>query len=176
MPELSLTSWLDPILDYFARQAGIPTSDYSAQVGGEGIGVALEVVADLFTKGWLNKVVQFATGAIASGYAIWGGPGVSARLKKELLALGTHELLRFVDPKPSDIIETRKSIDDTVDAIKRGDWNAVLASILRTPSELQAMLSAMGIPTQLTTPPVSPPTAPPASPPAGGSSEFSVNK
>jgi len=154
--EFSITAWLDPVLEYFAREAGISTADYSAQVGGEGIGVGLEVLADVFTKGWLNKLVQFIAGGIASGYAIWG-EGVPVRLRKELLALGTHELLRFVDPKPSDMEELQRSIFQFADAVSRGDWTAAMSTILRSPEEMARMLG-MASPT----PP--PPQAPPPTP------------
>jgi hypothetical protein len=136
--ELSITAWLDPVLKYFADQAKIPVDQYSAQVGGEGIATALEAAADFFTKGWLNKAIQFATGLIASGYAIWG-KDVPTRLRRELLALGTHELFRVVDPKPSDIIEARESLTSFISALQRGDWNAALSSVLRTPAEIKAM-------------------------------------
>jgi hypothetical protein len=161
MAEFNITGWLDPALKYFADQAGIPVSDYSAQVGGEGIGVALECIADLFTKGWFNKAIQFVTGLVATGYAVWGRD-VNIRLRKELLALGTHELLRVVDPKPSEIIDVRESLSNFINAVSRGDWDGALATMLRTPSELQAMLGVMGAPV---TPPVAIPT--PAPPSAG---------
>jgi hypothetical protein len=156
--EVSITSWLDPVFKYFAEQSGIPLDQYSSQVGGEGIGTALEIVADFFTKGWLNKTVQVVAGLIADGYAIWG-KDVPTRLRRELLALGTHELLRFVDPKPSDVIEFQRSLSVSIDAAKRGDWNAFLASVLRTPPEIQSMLGVVA--------PLAPPTpTPPPPPPA----------
>jgi hypothetical protein len=162
MAEFNITGWLDPALKYFADQAGIPVSDYSAQVGGEGIGVTLEAVADLFTKGWLNKAIQFVTGLIADGYAIWGRD-VNVRLRRELLALGTHELLRIVNPKPSEILEVRDSLSRFIDAAARGDWEGALSSVLRTTGELQAMLGV-----------TSPPPAPSTSFPGLGSMPASV--
>jgi hypothetical protein len=156
--EVSITGWLDPVFKYFAEQSGIPIEQYSAQVGGEGIGTALEVVADFFTKGWLNKSIQAVAGLIADGYAIWG-KDVPTRLRRELLALGTHELLRLVDPKPSDVIEFQRSLSVSIDAAKRGDWNAFLASVLRTPSEIQSMVGVVA-PLALAPPPPLPPPAP----------------
>jgi hypothetical protein len=35
--EFTLTGWLDPVFDYFAKQADIPTADYTAVAGAEGI-------------------------------------------------------------------------------------------------------------------------------------------
>ena len=150
--EVSITGWLDPALDYFAKQSGIPVDQYSSQVGGEGIGTALEMIADFFTKGWLNKGVQFTAGLIANSYAIWG-KDVPIRLRRELLALGHHELLRIANPKPSDIIEMRQSIESFIRAAQRGDWNTALASILRTPAEIQAMFGVRSASPAETSPP-----------------------
>jgi len=172
-PEISLTSWLDPALEYFAKQAGIPVDQYSAQVGGEGIGTAFEVLADLFTKGWLNKGLQAATGILADLYAIFG-TDVPVRLRRELLAIGTHELLRVVDMKPSDAIELADSIREAVEAIRRGDFAGFIASGLRRPAEVQTLITALtGIgaparslgrpsttPPSYTPPAYSPPTLP----------------
>lgn len=132
--EVSITGWLDPALEYFARQAGIPVSDYAAQMGGEGIGTSLEVLADIFTKGWLNRLIQGGAGALALGYAVWG-KDVPTRLRKELLALGMHEGLRTVN-NPLGLTADAESLRLFVEAIMRGDWNAALANVFRTPAEL----------------------------------------
>ena len=166
--EVSITSWLDPVFKYFAEQSGIPLDQYSSQVGGEGIGVGLEIIADFFTKGWLNKTIQAVAGLIADGYAIWG-KDVPTRLRRELLGLGTHELLRFVDPKPSDVIEFQRSLSVSIDAAKRGNWNAFLASILRTPSEIQAMVGVVAPPAL-----APPPSIPPAQTPPAGEGRYEV--
>jgi len=173
MAEVSITKWLDPAFEYFARESGIPIDQYSAQVGGEGIGTGLEVVADFFTKGWLNKGIQFLAGLIANGYAIWG-KGVSTRLRRELLAVGTHELLRIVNPKPSEVIEVRRSLETFTRAAQRGDWNSALASVLRTPTEIQTMLGvAPRVPVRAPAPRAAPspstpaPTSRPTSSPRG---------
>ena len=164
-PEISLTSWLDPALEYFARQAGIPVDQYSAQVGGEGIGTGFEILADLFTKGWLNKGLQAATGLLANLYAIFG-TDVPTRLRRELLAIGTHELLRVVDMKPSDAIELADSIREAVEAIRRGDFAGFITSGLRRPAEVQTLITALtgiGAPTLARIPSAPPPSfTPPA--------------
>jgi len=166
----SITGWLDPAFKYFAEQAGIPVDQYSAQVGGEGIGVGLEAVADFFTKGWLNKAIQAAAGLIGSSYAVWG-KDVPTRLRRELLAVGTHELLRIADPKPQDIVEVRRSVTEFVDAVMKGDWNSALASVLRTPGEIQA---ALGISPPAT--PAKPAGAKPAETPAKPAEEALLEK
>lgn len=152
---LSLTSWLDPALKYFAEQSGIPVYDYSAQVGGEGIGNALEMTADFFTKGWLNRAIQGGAGLIASSYAVWG-KDVPARLRKELLAIGTHEALRLVELKPGDIAEARMSLENFISAAQRGDWNTALSTVLTTPAEIQVAMGGI-VPAGIIPPASSPP-------------------
>ena len=111
MPEdLSLTWWLDPVLGFFAEQAGLDTEDYVSQTGGEGLAVAIEFIADLFLQTLPSKLVQAGVGAAIGSYAIWG-PGVNTRLKKELIAIANHMEFRLLDPKPSDMVEIRKNID-----------------------------------------------------------------
>jgi len=157
-PEVSLTAWLDPVMDYFAKQAGIPTDQYSAQVGGEGIATALEVVADLVTVGWLNKAVQFIAGLIASSYAIWG-KDVPTRLRRELIALGTHELLRIVNPKPSEIREVQESLSRFIEGLKEGNMEKAMSAILRKPGEFM-MLSRYVPPARTTQTRTQTPTVP----------------
>jgi hypothetical protein len=169
--EASLTGWLDPALDYFAKQAGIPTPDYSSQVGGEGIGVGLEILADTFTKGWFNKLVQFGAGAIAGGYAVWGRD-VPLRLRRELIAMGMHELLRIVKLTPEDIAELQQSVVQSAMAAKAGDAVAFLASILKSPSEMG--LAAPRTPAPTPKAPAAPAPAPAPTPAAAAAAEAEI--
>ena len=139
---ISITSWLDPALKYFSEQSGIPVDQYSAQVGGEGIANALEMSADFFTKGWLNRAIQGGAGLIASGYAVWG-KDVPDRLRRELLAVGTHELLRVVEVKPDEVLEVRQSLESFISSAQAGDWNSALSSVLTTPAEIQAAMGGL---------------------------------
>jgi hypothetical protein len=153
MPELSLTGWLDPAVKYFADTAGIPVDDYSSRVGGEGIGSALELVADFFTKGWFNKLIQFGAGAISAAYATWGS-GVPKRLRDELLTIGWHELFRIIEITPAEASALQASVFSSTRAAQKGDWSSFLATILKTPAE-------MGLPTA---PPPTPIPAPAQAP------------
>jgi len=151
---VSLTSWLDPALKYFADQAGISTEEYVSTTGGEAIGVALENVAEFFTKGWLKIATQFATGLLAGSYAIWG-KDVPRRLRLELIALANHELFRIAKLRPEDVVQTKLSLDELASAIKARDVRAAVMSGLRSPSELQAVAATLGLPTRPAAQPVS---------------------
>ena len=155
MDEVSLTKWLDPAFEYFARESGIPTDYLVAQQGGEGIGTALEIIADYFTKGWLNKGIQFAAGLIANSYAVWG-KDVPDRLRRELLAMGTHELLRILTISPTEAADFQRSFAAFMSAVQRGDWNTAAATVLKTPTEVKAAFAGVGAPQAVvvTPPPV----------------------
>jgi len=173
--EFTLTSWLDPVFDYFAKQADIPTADYTAVAGAQGIGASIEIITDLFTTGLLNKAINFLVGLASAGYGIWGKP-TPTRLRRELITLGQHALTRVVDMKPSDALELRQSVDKLVEGLRLGDTGRVAEALLRSPEELRQMLAALGAPVSSTslelppTPPAPPlvrPTlegAPPAAP------------
>lgn len=161
MPELSLTSWLDPLFDYFAKESGIPTNEYTAVAGGEGVGVTEEAVLDMFATGLLGKIIQFTTGLGCTLGGIYG-KGISPRLKRELITWGQHSLTRVIDPKPSDIVELRADIDKLVAGMKLGDAGRITDAFLRSPEELKAMIAALTGPRYAipTVPPTAPPTAP----------------
>jgi len=189
LEKLSLTSWLDAVLGFFADQAKISKEDYVSQTGGEWLASGVEFVCDMFTKGILNKAIHAVLGGVAGTYAIWGSPP-NKRLQKELISMSNHALTRILDPKPSDIVELRKSIDDLVSALQRGDMKGVADALLRSPDELKGVLSALGMPSvaQLGAPApratvVKPPTvtAPPPPttpipPPATAGTRFKVVK
>ncbi len=153
MAEFTLTKWLDPILDYFARESGISVEEYSSRVGGEGLGAAVEGITDYVARLWFSKLVQFIAGAVASGYATFG-KDVHPRLRKELLTFGLHELFRVVDPSPEDIAKMQEEFGKFLDAVTRGDWQEALKWMIRSPEELTAPFGG-GLATKTpTSPPV----------------------
>jgi hypothetical protein len=141
LPELSLTQWLDPVFDYFARQSGIPVDQYSAVAGGQGIGTTEEVIVDLFFTGLTGKIIQFATGLVTTLGGIFGG-GIPTRLRRELITWGQHSLTRVIDPKPSDYVEVRNNINSLVSGLQLGNAGSITSAFIRSPAELQAMLAA----------------------------------
>jgi len=176
MAQLTFTSWLDTVMDYFAKESGIPVEDYASVAGGMGIGAAVSFLTDLFTKGLLNKMINLGVGATTAGLGIWGKL-TPPRLRKELIPWGMFNLLQVLDMKPSDALELRQSIDDLVSALKLGDAGKVTEALLRSPDELKGMLTSLtglklGVPATPEAPPAPPlarptleaPSAPPTPP------------
>jgi len=172
MPEISLTSWLDPINKYFADKAGIPVAEYSAYTGGELIGNILEVITDFFAKPWTSRLVQGVAGLIAVLYGVFGAD-VPTRLRRELIALGEHELLRLIHMTPDELREAQEQISRFTRSLQVGDIEGALSAAFRTPTEI---VSAFGVQAPTPTPvpaptpipfPVTPITGvAPATPPA----------
>jgi hypothetical protein len=162
---VSLTSWLDPILSYFADKARLPRDEHNAYIGGEIVANLADIPTDLLSKGWLNKVIHFAAGLIAALYGVFG-VDVPTRLRRELISFGEHELLHLLHVKPEEIGEVKLSVDKFLTAVARGDWDTALSAILSTPEEV-ALALGLGTPspapavTAETVPVVPPPTPSP---------------
>jgi hypothetical protein len=166
----SLTKWMDPAFEYFARETGIPVDQLVAQQGGEGIGTALEILSDYFTKGWLNKGLQFLVGIAANAYAVWG-KDVPPRLRRELIAMGTHELLRILTMSPEESAQFQASLVMFANAVQRRDWNTAATVVFKTPAEMRAVFTALGLPVPSAIPRAAPAPTPAPAPspvPAGG--------
>jgi hypothetical protein len=160
LPELSLTQWLDPVFEYFARQSGIPVDQYTAVAGGQGIGATEEVIVDLLFTGLAGKLIQFGTGLATTLGAIFA-KDIPVRLRRELITWGQHSLTRIVDPKPSDYVELRQNIDTLVRGLSLGNAGNIMSAFFRSPDELRSLATAFS-PTPLAVRP--PPPAPPAVP------------
>lgn len=144
----SLTKWMDPILDFFAKLAGlegIQREDYKAMSGAEALATILETVNDLATKGWLNKAISLFGALICGAVAFGLHAKLNPRLKMEILQIGNHLLSRIVDPKPRDLIELKESLEELVRAIKLGDWKLAFKSGLRLAEEHKEVLRRWGI-------------------------------
>jgi hypothetical protein len=163
MPERSLTSLLDPVFEYFARESGLSTADLSSKWGAETLGVTIEGVSNMLLTPLTTKIVGLAVGFPAWITAIYGKNVASARLRDELYVLGNHMISRLIDPKPSDIVELRMDIDKLVAGLKLGDAGRVTDALLRSPEELKAMIAALTGPRYAV--PAAPPTPPPTAPP-----------
>jgi hypothetical protein len=79
--------------------------------------------------------VNAAAGAVALGYATYA-TGVPERLRREMLSLGAHLAFRALELVRMGTFW--RSIRLTAEAIKTGDINAILSSVLNTPSEVVA--------------------------------------
>jgi hypothetical protein len=147
-----------------ARVAGLTREELSNAIGGELEGRVLEVISDLFSKGWLSVVVNAVAGGIALGYAIYG-KDVSPRLRRELIEVGSH--LAFKALEVVKFVEFKASLDTFVKYLSTGNVDAALSTILKSPAEVMA--TVVGVAPTAPAPisyTVTPPPPPPAPAPA----------
>jgi len=167
---VSLTGWLDSLMEGPARVAGLAREELSSALGGEFGGRALEVLSDLFSKGWLSVVINAVAGGIALGYAIYG-KDVSPRLRRELIEVGSHlaskalEVVKFA--------EFKASLEAFAKYLSAGDIDGALSVILKSPAEVMATVVGVTptppapISYTVTPPPPAPAPAPAPAPVAG---------
>jgi hypothetical protein len=130
----------DGLFEGYAKRAGLPAGEVSTIAVSQALAAGIEAVADAFTKGWLNKLLQLAVG----GSLLVAATGnLSERGKKELIVIGAHEVTRLIDPSPSDVKELADSLRQLIEAARRGDWIAALASGLRSPGEYAEAAAAL---------------------------------
>lgn len=165
-----ITDWMDQLNTRWSELTGIPASELSTHLGGEAFGVLAEIVAGWTTKGWLNKLVQGAAGAIATGYGLLG-KDVDTRLRRELLQFGAHEMSRALPMNPEELEQLRRSFGELIGLAKAGKMSAALATGLRTPVELSRAFGSSPVRRTVVRSPTAPPSPAPASSSPAQSSE-----
>ena len=153
MPRIYLTSLVEPVLGPVARYAKIPESDFVPWVGGELVANIAELVTSLFARGWFAKFIQFIAGLTSTLYAVFGD--TDRRLRTELIAFGIHELMRIIQMSPEETTAIRASLENFMEALKTGDIEAIMASIVKAPDEIKDslinILAGLGFPVEQTT-------------------------
>jgi hypothetical protein len=142
----SITGWLDPLFKPFADWARIPVSDYSAHVGGEVLGTTVEYGSEFLTRPLLAKSAEFFSG-LGCLLVGWFARVEPERLRRELVQIGTHLLLRIGKPTSIELFMLRRNVEDITSAIQKQDWNKLMRSLVYSPPEIQsAVLNFLGIP------------------------------
>ena len=160
-----LTSWADPLVAEIARRTGIPREHLAVGLGGELLANVLEQVSGLFTKGLGKVAVDAVAGSIAVGYAVFG-KDVPERLRRELLTVGSHLLLRILEA--ANYVEFKAQLDSFINALRTRGLAYAVSSMFATPGEVMAKLGLGTRGVAVATPPgrvavtVVPPTATPA--------------
>lgn len=142
-PDIFLTAWLDPAMDWASKQTKLPPAELSPIFAGEAMATGIELVSDLAFSTLVGKLVQAGIGGAATLTALFAP--LTPRLRKELLELGSHGVGRIIDPKPQDIISIRADIEKIVEGATKGKPDIAVQGIFRTPKELEAMLAAVGV-------------------------------
>lgn len=139
MPELSPTTMLDPVVDGWAKEAGIPTAELSGILGGDIIGGLIGVPMDMFLTQLGSKIASGAVGIAGLLFGTYTLKG-QGRMQLDVMRIFSRITTEILDPSPQQIKEIQKNISDFVDGIFEGRWDKAVYAIVRNPREFDGIL------------------------------------
>jgi len=139
MPTLGPTSMLDPFVEGWAREAGIPTETLGSMVGGNIIGGLVGIPLDMFLTQLGSKIASVFVGAVPLLLGTYAFKG-RGRLQLDSMQIGSRIITEILDPSPQQIKEIQKNVGDLIDGLIQGRWDKVAYAFIRNPRELTSML------------------------------------
>lgn len=139
MPDLGPTSMLDPLVEGWARQAGMETKELASIVGGNLLGGAIGMPLDIFLTQLGSKVASFfigAAGLMLGTYTLKG----QGRLQLDTMQIGSRILTEVLDPSPDDIRMLQRQVGDFVEGLLQGRVDRVLYAFVRRPQEITSLI------------------------------------
>lgn len=139
MPELAPTSILDPLVDGWAKEAGIPTEELSGILGGDIIGGLIGVPMDMFLTQLGSKLASafLGVGGLLFGTYTLKGQG---RVQLDVMRIFSRITTEILDPSPQQIKEIQKNISDLFDGLVEGRWDKAAYALVRNPREFEGIL------------------------------------
>ena len=139
----SVTKWLDPVLDFFAKlggYSGVEAEIYKAETGAEWLATLTEMGIDWISKGLINRGLK-ALGAVAAGLLGLMKKDLHPRLRKELTTIANHLATRavYMSPKLGLEAETQAFLS----ALANRQWDKAVKLAFRTPDELSGFLRSV---------------------------------
>lgn len=139
MPELSPTSMLDPLVEGWAKEAGISTPELSGILGGDIIGGLIGVPLDMFLTQLGSKIASGALGVAGLLFGTYTLKG-QGRTQLDVIRIFSRLTTEILDPSPSQIKEIQRNIGDLIDGFVQGRWDKVAYAVVRNPREFGEML------------------------------------
>lgn len=139
MPELSPTSMLDPLVEGWAKEAGISTPELSGILGGDIIGGLIGVPLDMFLTQLGSKIASGALGAAGLLFGTYTLKG-QGRTQLDVIRIFSRLTTEILDPSPSQIKEIQRNIGDLIDGFVQGRWDKAAYAIVRNPREFGEIL------------------------------------
>jgi hypothetical protein len=139
LPEITPTSILDPLVEGWAKEAGMTTENLSNIVGGNFIGGIAGVPMDMFLTQLGSKLVSFAVGAAGLLFGTYSMKG-KGRMQRDTMQISARILTEFLDPSPSDVKAIQRQIRMLVQGVTQGRFDKVAYSLVRSPQEFAGLL------------------------------------
>ncbi|MBA7669200.1 hypothetical protein ES703_77328 [subsurface metagenome] len=130
---------LDPIVESWAKEAGMKTADLSNIIGGNVIGGLIGVPMDMFLTALGSKIASFFVGAAGLLFGTYTMKGQD-RMQRDVMQISARVLTEFLDPSPDDIRAIQKQIGNVVDGVAHGRWDKVAYAFIRSPRDFQGLI------------------------------------
>jgi len=140
MPELGPTSMLDPLVEGWAKEAGMDTNTLSSIFGGNILGGIIGVPLDMFLTDLGSKIAQAALGGLGLMLGTYTFKG-QKRLQLDTMQIGSRLFSEILDPSPQQIKEIQKNVGELIDGFVQGRWDKVAYAIFRNPREFTGLVS-----------------------------------
>lgn len=139
MSELGPTSMIDPFVQQWAREAGMPAKQLSSIVGGNFMGATIVFPLDMFLTELGSKLVSVALGGLGLFFGTYNLPRGS-RMQLDTMQISTRLITEILAMSPQQIKETQQKVGSMVEGAINGRWDKMLYAIIRDPRELASLI------------------------------------
>jgi len=139
MPDLTATSVLDPLVDGWAKEAGLPTEQLSNILGSDIIGGLVGVPLDMFLTPLGSKIAALFLGAAGLLFGTYTMKG-QGRAQVDTVSISSRVLTEFLDASPQLVKDIQRNISDLIDGGAEGRWDKAAYAVFRNPRELKGLL------------------------------------
>ncbi|GAI76190.1 unnamed protein product, partial [marine sediment metagenome] len=129
----------DPIVEGWAKEAGMRTEDLSNIIGGNFIGGLIGVPLDMFLTQLGSKVASLFLGGAGLLFGTYTLKG-AGRMQTDTMQVSARVLTEFLDPSPDDIKAIQKQIGAAVDGLLEGRWDKVAYAFVRSPRDFEGLI------------------------------------
>ena len=129
---------LDPLVESWAVEAGMPKETFASMLGGNLLGSAVKLPLDMFLTDLGSKIVSTLIGGLGLALGTYTFKG-SGRLQLDTMQFGTRMITELLDPSPDQMKSIQRSVGDFVDGWISGRWDKVVYSVIRNPREITGL-------------------------------------
>lgn len=136
---------LDPLVEGWAKEAGMDINTLSSIFGGNVLGGLIGVPLDMFLTDLGSKIAQAALGGLGLMLGTYTFKG-QKRLQLDTMQIGSRLFSEILDPSPQQIKEIQKNVGELIDGFVQGRWDKVAYAIFRNPREFTGLVPQLPAP------------------------------
>jgi hypothetical protein len=129
---------LDPLVESWALEAGMPREMLASMLGGNILGSAVKLPLDMFLTDLGSKAVSTLIGGIGLLLGTYTFKG-SGRLQMDTMQFGSRMITELIDPSPDQMRSIQRSVGDFVDGWIHGRWDKMVYAFVRNPREITGL-------------------------------------